>query len=697
MASSTVSYRLERGVAWLTLNNPPVNALSQALRSDLQQSLERAIEDAANLVVIGAQGKTFVAGADIRELGQPPQSPTLPELLRYIEEFSVPIVFSLHGKVLGGGLELAMAGHYRCAIHDTEFGMPEVSLGLIPGAGGTQYLPRLVGCDTALEMILDGLNLDPQRALERGLIDRLVDGHAGVDAWAQELRAIAAPPRRSGERPAEPPANSGLFDQARERAARKYRGQPAASAAIDLIEASLTLPLQAALAEERRRFIACRASPESAAMRHAFFAERAAAKVSGLSADTQERTVETVAILGAGTMGVGIAICFMEAGMDTLLIDADPEALQRGVDRIETHIARQSERGRINDAQAYACRRCLRSSCVIEDVGNAELVIEAVFENLATKLAVFKKLDAVCRPGTILATNTSYLDVNVIADATTRPGDVVGAHFFSPANVMRLLEVVRGELTADDTLKTLLGVSRRISKLPVVVGVCEGFVGNRMLRRYGRQAQNLLLQGVAPQQIDGALEHWGMAMGPLAVSDLAGLDIGYRSRRDEGIEPGARADCAIPDGLVDLGRLGRKSGAGYYRYENGKRNSELDPAVSHLIEEQSRRWQVTPQSLSDAEIVEHMLLALINEAAAIVREGIVERASDVDVVYLNGYGFPRWRGGPLYVADHLGMQQVVDALRALERRYNSKEYRPDALLQKLAEDHQSFADYDARH
>tara|TARA_R110002110_G_scaffold157570_1_gene354526 strand:- start:78010 stop:80109 length:2100 start_codon:yes stop_codon:yes gene_type:complete len=685
MTDSAVHYELNASLGIIRIDNPPVNALSQSVRAGIMQSLEQARTDDSQLLLILCAGRTFIAGADITEFGKPPQAPSLPDVITALENFSKPVAVALHGTALGGGLELAMACHYRAALPGTRLGLPEVKLGLLPGAGGTQRLPRLVGPELALEMISGGAPISAKKALESGLVDQVLEGELEPAAirWTQTLLAEAAPVRPTGERPVPAPAQADFLDRHLQQTARKHRGQPAPGYIAELVELALSASLEDGLKRERECFLACKASPQSAALRHVFFAERATGKLPDIPADTPLRPIRRVAVIGAGTMGGGIAMCFASAGIPVTLVETTRDYLDKGLEKIRQNYANSVKRGRFTAEAVAGWLDNIQGTLEYEDLADVDLVIEAVFENMAVKQEVFGKLDAACKPGCILATNTSYLDVNAIAAATSRPADVIGAHFFSPANVMKLLEVVRAEKTAADVVQTFMKLARTIGKIPVAVGVCHGFVGNRMLRAYARQAQLLLLEGATPTQIDQAMENWGMAMGPLAVGDLAGLDIGYRSRRDQGIESRSVLESALADTLVEMDRLGQKSGAGYYRYDPDTRARQADPEVEQLLRDIAAEWQVPQREIGDEEIVDRLILALVNEGAAILQEGIAARPSDVDIVYINGYGFPSWRGGPMFHADSLGLDAVIARLRELRELTGDESWEPAPLLQEL--------------
>jgi len=692
MSNSVVNYQLQDQLGIIRIDNPPVNALSHAVRAGLMDALEQATSDASQALLILCQGRTFIAGADITEFGKPPQAPHLPDVISAIENFPKPVIAALHGNALGGGLEVALAAHYRCAVSATKLGLPEVKLGLLPGAGGTQRLPRVVGVEAALDMMTGGAPISAQRALELGLVDIVVkdDLENAAIEYCQQLIADAAPPRPSGALQAVAPDSPGFYDAYRKRIARKSRGQIAPGFIIELVELATRTDIDEGQAQERERFLECRNSPQASAMQYVFFAERAAGKLPDIPADTPVLPVNSIAIIGAGTMGGGIAMCFANAGIPVTLVETQQEFLDRGMGIIESNYATSVKRGRFTQAQADGFLANFSGTTDYADIAEADMVIEAVFENMDVKKEVFAKLDAVCKADCVLATNTSYLDVDEIAAATSRPQQVIGAHFFSPANVMKLLEVVRAKKTAPAVVQTFMKTAKKIGKIAVAVGVCNGFVGNRMLKGYARQAQLLLLEGASPEQVDGAMEAWGMAMGPIAVGDLAGLDIGYRSRRDQGIESCSVKEFTLPDTLVEKERLGQKTGAGYYRYDAQTRQRQPDPEVASLIEDIAARWQVERREIEAEEIVERLVLALINEGAAILQEGIAARPSDIDIVYLNGYGFPIWRGGPMFYADTLGMDTVVEKLKQLQQTTGDAYWEPDSLLLELAEKGQTL-------
>jgi 3-hydroxyacyl-CoA dehydrogenase len=688
MSNDPVSYELAGDLGIIRIANPPVNALSHAVRAGIADALAEAAADASAAVLLLCTGRTFIAGADITEFGKPMQDPSLPEVITLLESHPQPVVAALHGTALGGGLEVAMAAHYRCAVASAKLGLPEVKLGLLPGAGGTQRLPRLVGVKKALDMITGGAPISATQAKADGLVDELLGDDLESDALAytRGLVAAGAGPRPTGQLQVDEAPPPEFYEDYRAGIARRTRGLIAPGFIIELVELACNSDIATGQAKERERFLECRNSPQSAALRHVFFAERATGKLPDIPADTPVRDVSKVAVIGAGTMGGGIAMCFANAGIPVTIVEMQQENLERGLGVVRRNYETSVKRGRFSQQQADGFLANLNGTLDYADIADADVVIEAVFESMEVKKIVFGQLDATCKPGAILATNTSYLDVDEIAAVTNRPQDVIGAHFFSPANVMKLLEVVRAGKTAPDVVQTFMKLARKIGKIPVAVGVCHGFVGNRMLKGYGRQAQLLLLEGATPQQIDSAMEKWGLAMGPLAVGDLAGLDIGYRSRRDQGIESRAVKEFALADTLVEMERLGQKSGAGYYSYDPETRKRENDDTVQQLIESVAEQFGVTRREIGEQEILDRLLLALVNEGANILEEGIAARPSDIDIVYLNGYGFPAWRGGPMYYADTLGLAEVVSRMEALKEATGDDCWEPAALLQKLLAD-----------
>ena len=690
---SVVDYRRDGDVALITIDHPPVNALSQAVRAGLVDAVARAEADSfVHAAVIRCAGRTFVAGADIGEFGKPAQPPHLPDVVAAIENATKPIVCALFGTALGGGFEIALAAHYRVASATTRMGLPEVKLGLIPGAGGTQRLPRLAGVEQALSMIVGGDPVDARPALDIGAVDEVTDGDLDAAALAAARRLIAGggTPRRTGGLTI-PPFDPVVFDRARQALAKKQRHRLAPVQAIEAVRAATQLPFAAGLAFERERFVELGASPQAAALRHAFFGEREVARVPGLPPDTPTREVEHAAVIGAGTMGAGIAMCFANAGIPVVLVEAEAQALSRGVDRIRSNYASTVERGGLarQDMEDRLAR--IRPTLDWNEVRDADLIVEAVFEDLAIKREVMARLDALARPGAILATNTSYLDVATIADCTRRPQDVVGMHFFSPANVMRLLENVRAPKTSPDVLATVMKVGKALGKIAVLVGGADGFVGNRMLAQRTREAWFLLEEGALPQQVDRALVDFGFPMGPFAVGDLAGLDIGWRNRQARAHlrRPGIR-DCNLLDQVCGLGRLGQKTGAGWYRYEAGNRTPLPDPAIESLIVEHSSAVGIERREIGDAEIVERCVYSMINEGARILGEGVAARPVDIDMVWLHGYGFPAWRGGPMFFADQVGLPALAAAIAGYRNRFGHDLWAVAPLLDEKAKSGEGF-------
>ncbi|SED37000.1 3-hydroxyacyl-CoA dehydrogenase NAD-binding domain-containing protein [Bradyrhizobium erythrophlei] len=684
--------KLERhdNIAVVTVNSPPVNALSAAVRGGIFDCIKSAIDDAqVQGIVLTCAGRTFIAGADITEFGKPPKPPGLADVLSLMESSPKPIVAAIHGTALGGGLEVALACHYRVATKDAKLGLPEVKLGLLPGAGGTQRLPRAVGPELAVKMIVGGDPIGADAALKAGLIDEIVEGPAsGGEAFARKVVAEKRPLRKlrdDDSKLAAAKADRSIFTNAVAALTKKSRGLEAPFAAADAVGAAIDLPFDEGLKKEREGFLKLMNGEQSKAQRYAFFAEREAAKISGVPEGTKGRNVARVAILGAGTMGGGIAMSFANAGIPVTLIETGEEQLKRGLGIMQKNYEATAARGGI-PADAPAKRMALINGVVgIENIGDADLVIEAVFETMAVKKEVFGKLDQYAKPGAVLASNTSYLNIDEIAQSTKRPQDVLGMHFFSPANVMKLCEIVRADKTAPDALVTAVSIARKIAKVPAVVGVCDGFVGNRMLAQRGKQSEKLLFEGALPQQVDAVVTKFGMPMGPFAMGDLAGLDIGWRSRKDRGIK------SEIADALCEAGRFGQKTGKGYYKYEQGSRAALPDPEVEKLIDETLARLGRKKRVVSDDEILERMMYPMINEGAKILAEGIAARPSDIDVVWLYGYGWPIYRGGPMFWADTVGLKHIADRLAFYAKETNDPSLEPAPLLKKLADEGKTFA------
>lgn len=693
---SLVSLEFDDVIAVVTINNPPVNALSQGVREDLLKHIIAADESSAcKAIVIICEGRTFIAGADIKEFGKPPQPPSLPDVVARIEESEKPVVAAIHGTALGGGFEVALACHYRIAVGSAVVGLPEVNLGLLPGASGTQRLPRLVGAEMALDMMLSGKPVDASRALEIGAIDKVSGATDLLDeAKAYARKTVANGPRRISEMNVTDVA-ADFFEQARTRYAKMLHGQISPGKIIDCVEAAATMSFADGLDKEREYFQECLESPQSAALRHAFFAERQVSKVPGIDKQTSRREVKDVAVIGAGTMGAGIAYSCLAAGLSVTLLDNNDAGLERGRATVEGLFTGGVKRGKLSTTDAQAALSKFATSQDYTDIASVDLSIEAVYESMAIKKEVFAALDKAMKPGAILATNTSTLSIDEIAAATSRPEDVIGLHFFSPAHIMRLLEIVRGEQTSDDVIATSLSLAKKLRKVGVVVGNCFGFVGNRMLHGFGRENQSLLLEGAAPEYIDQVLVDWGMAMGPNAVGDLAGLDVGYKVRQERSDLPDDPGFYRIADLLAEMGRFGQKTGKGIYLYEKGAREPKPDPQIAALIRDEAARLGVEQRAINEQEIIDRCIVALIIEGARILEEGIAIRSADIDVVWMNGYGFPRYRGGPMHHADTVGLDEVYATVCRLRDRFGSAYWEPPQLLKELAESGRRFADFSA--
>lgn len=695
--NSPVSYELVDQTGIISIDSPPVNALSHAVRKGILDCMQLAAADESRAILIRCEGRTFVAGADIKEFGKPPENPWLPEVVDAVESSAKPVVAAIHGTALGGGFELAIASHYRIALDSAKVGFPEVKLGLLPGAGGTQRTPRLAGATAALDLMTSGAPISAAAAHAVGLIDRLVedDLDQAALAYVRELIAKSASCRRSSELPAAK-ADPTLFAGYRKQLAKKMRGQLAPQKIVDCVEAASALPFPEGSTKEREAFMDCMMSPQSAGMRHLFFAERQAAKIDGLPKKTPLRAVDSVAVIGGGTMGTGIAMNFANAGLPVKLLEVNDDALGRGLEIVARNYAGGVKRGKMTEAEAIATRARIQGTTNYDDLTNSDLVVEAVFEDLSLKQDIFQRLDEICKPGAILATNTSYQDVNKIGAVTRRPGDVIGLHFFSPAHIMKLLEVVRAEKTADDVLATCMSMAKKIRKLPVVSGVCYGFIGNRMLQHYGREANLCLIEGATPETIDTAMQQWGMAMGPMRVFDLAGLDIGYKARQALPVEKRGDPNAyRIADALVEMGRLGQKSGAGLYTYDAETRGHTFDAESLALIERESAAAGLERREIDAGEIVDRLIYALINEGMRIIEEGIAQRASDIDVVYVYGYGFPAYRGGPMHYADAVGLDEVYARIVEFRDRFGAENWTPAPLLERLVNDGTTLAEWAA--
>ncbi len=688
----SVSYTKDGDIGIITVNNPPVNALSHHVRQGLLESFIEANTDDTIATVLICDGRTFIAGADITEFGKPLQAPSFLGTMEVIENLQKPSVAAIHGTALGGGLETALCCHYRVAVPSARVGLPEVALGLLPGGGGTQRLPRLIGPEAALQAITSGVPMVANQAQKVGVIDAVVDeGNLleGAKAFARALVADGAPLKKVRDLSDKVTGvDLAIFDAARTQASKERRGFEAPQRCIDCVEAACTLPFDEGLAKEQELFRQVLTSNQSAAQRHIFFAERAAAKVNDMPKDTKPLAIKKVGIIGAGTMGGGIAMNFVNAGIPVTILETSQEFLGKGLAVVRGNYERSAKKGRFTTEQVEQCMGLLTPTLDYAAIGDVDMVIEAVFENMDIKKDVFAKLDAATKPECILASNTSTLDVNAIASVTKRPEKVIGTHFFSPANVMRLLEIVRGEKTSFETLATAQAVAKAINKIGVVVGVCDGFVGNRMLHYYGGQAEFMLEEGCLPHNIDDAIYDLGLAMGPLSMGDLAGLDVSWRIRQGRGLPerlPEGARYCGIPDLICEKGRFGQKTGAGYYKYQPGDRTRYPDPEIESLIVNYSKAKGIQRRDISREEIVERSMYALINEGARILEEGIAQRASDIDVIYVYGYGFPAYLGGPMFYADTIGLDKVYKRVCEFSEQ-DPASWQPAPLLKKLAKE-----------
>ncbi len=694
IASQTATFP-QGAVAVLTIDNPPVNGIGSGVRVALGKALEEAIANPMiKGIVLTGSGSFFSCGADIREFNTPKsrQEPSLRAIIEQLENSPKPTVAAIHGAALGGGLELALGCHYRIAQAKSSFGLPEVKLGILPGAGGTQRLPRLIGIGPALEMVAGGDSIDASQAQSLGLIERLVQtdlvSQACELALEASIRTEGLP--RLSRAPIGATADSKVFDEARKLAGRRYRGCIAPLECIACVEKTLTFDLDEGLAFERERFQFLVNGDQSKAQRHLFFAERAAMKPPKVEAELTP--IRKVGIVGAGTMGTGIAMSIANAGISVVMIERDQAGLDHGWEVIKGNYASSLSRGKLSDSDVKARLALISRSLDYAALADVDLVIEAAFEDMGVKKEIFSRLDAVCKPDTILASNTSRLDINDLAASTSRPSKVIGTHFFSPANVMRLLEVVQGTRTATDVIGSLFAFARKLGKIPVLVGVCDGFVGNRMVSPYTREAHFLLEEGATPEQVDSALRRFGMAMGPLQMGDMAGLDISWAARkRMAPTRPAHIRYSKVADTICELGRLGQKTGAGFYRYESGSRTPISDPAIDVLIAECAREAGVERREITDVEIIQRTMYALVNEGARILQEGIAQRASDIDVIYVAGYGFPAFRGGPMFYADTVGLAEVLATIERFHDRHGEL-WAPAPLLKELVENGRSFAD-----
>jgi 3-hydroxyacyl-CoA dehydrogenase len=699
-----VSLSNDSEVAIITINNPPVNALSPGVPEGIAAALDRVSQDPAikAAVLIGG-GRTFIAGADIKQFGKvtagEKEGGSLLALLLAIEDCPKPMIAALHGTAFGGGLEVAMAFHYRVAAPSAQVGQPEVKLGIIPGAAGTQRLPRLAGVAKAVEMCAFGEPIKAGEALECGILDRIIEGDllAGAVDFAREIIARGDDPpktRERNEKLGDEQANARIFAAAREQAKKTRRGQMAPLASIDAVEAATRLSFEEGCQREAELFRESLFSDQSKALIHVFFGEREVAKIPGIAKDTPQFEIKKAAVIGAGTMGGGISMVYANAGIPVLLKEASQELLDRGLATIKKNYANSVKRGRFSQEEMDRRVSLIHTTLSYDGFDEADIVVEAVFEGMDLKKQVFRELDRVCKPAAILASNTSTLNIDEIASATSRPRMVIGHHFFSPANVMRLLEIVRGSQTSNEVIATSMALARRLNKVGVMVGNCRGFVGNRMLAPYGREAQFLVEEGARPEQVDGALYKFGLAMGPLAMGDLAGLDVGWRIRKEyKHLEDPSLRHPLVADRLCEMGRYGQKTGAGWYRYDESRRATP-DPEVENLIEQVSAEAGIARRQITDEEIVDRTMYALVNEGAKILEEGFALRAVDIDIIYINGYGYPAWRGGPMWYADTIGLKKVYDRVLEFHERHGEL-WKPAPLLEQLAEAGKTFASFDA--
>jgi 3-hydroxyacyl-CoA dehydrogenase len=682
---------LDGDVAVITVNSPPVNALSNLVRKGLWDAFQQAYDGPAKSIVLICAGRTFIAGADISEFGKAMTEPLLPQLLEHVEASPKPVIVAIHGTALGGGLETALSANYRVAVPSAKLGLPEVNLGLLPGAGGTQRLPRIVGVEKALDMITSGKPIGAAEAASVGLVDELApEGQLreAAVAFANKVVAEGRPLRRVRDLDDKLAAVRGkpeVFEAFRKANARKFRGFPAPEAAIQAVQAAVDKPFEEGVAVERQKFMELMFSPQSAAQRYYFFAERAASKIPDVPEDTKAREIKTVGIMGAGTMGGGIAMNFLNAGIPVTLVEMKQDALDRGLATIRSNYERTAKRGGMSTDDVEKRMGLITPTLSMDDLATVDLVVEAVFERMDIKKDVFGKLDAICKPGAILASNTSYLDINEIAAATKRPGDVVGLHFFSPANVMRLLEIVRGDATEKDVIATAMKLAKTIGKVAVLVGVAYGFVGNRLLAQRTREAQKLILEGPMPWDVDRVIYDFGLPMGPFAMADLAGLDLGWVKEES--------ASRTVREVLCEMDRRGQKTCAGFYDYD-AERKPSPSPVTEKVIKDFMAKTGAVARDVSDQEILERCLYPMVNEGAKILEEGKAIRASDIDVVWVNGYGWPTYRGGPMYWADQVGLDKILARLKEFHATLGD-DFKPAPLLEKLVAEGKKFSDLKA--
>ncbi|MDP1991548.1 MAG: 3-hydroxyacyl-CoA dehydrogenase NAD-binding domain-containing protein [Syntrophales bacterium] len=690
----SADYEVRGSTAVITMNNPPVNGLGHATRSGIFEGLKKALADGAvKAVVITGARKAFSGGADIKEFNTPKTfaEPNLLSVIAAIEAAGKPVVAAIHSVAMGGGLELALGCHYRVASPGAQIALPEVKLGLLPGAGGTQRLPRAVGVETALTMIVTGNPVLSEKLADTKLFDRMITGDlmAGAVVFAEEIAGKRPLPKVRDIR-IELPDREVFFKTARATVGAASKHFPAPLKCVDSVEAAVTLPFEEGMKVERENFLMLVQTTESKALRHYFFGERAASKIPDVPEDTPKRPIQSAAVVGAGTMGGGIAMNFANAGIPVVVLEMNQEMLDKGLATVRRNYESSLKKGRLTQEKFDQLTGLIRGTLSYDEIKNADIVIEAVFEEMGVKEKVFRKLDEVMKPGAILASNTSTLDVNKIAGFTRRPQDVIGTHFFSPANIMRLLEVVRGEKTARDVLATVMALAKKIKKIGVVSGVCDGFIGNRMIEQYGRQAGFLLEEGCLPEQVDRVMEEFGFTMGPFRMSDLAGNDIGWYIRKRRYAENPDVVYSKTADLLCEMGRFGQKTGAGWYDYKPGDRKAHPSELVNAMIVDHSKEIGVERRIISDQEIVERLVYSLVNEAACLLEEGIAQRASDVDIVYLTGYGFPMHRGGPMFYADTIGLPNVVAAMETYAKGRHGEFWKPAPLLVKLAAEGKTF-------
>ena len=692
----SAEYQVHGSVAVITLNNPPVNGMGHATRTAAVQGIQRALDDdAVKAIVITGAGKAFSGGADIKEFNTPAAlaEPNLHTFIATAESSTKPVVAAIHTICMGGGLELALGCHYRVAMPGAQIALPEVKLGLLPGAGGTQRLPRVLGLETALNMIVSGTPVLSEKLAGTALFDEVYAADADLlqsaVAFAEKIADVRPLPKVR-DRKVDYPNHEAFLQFSRNTVKAMSGPFPAPLECVETVAASVTMKFEDGMKFERERFLHLIQTTESKALRHAFFAERVASKVPDVPADTPVRPIKRAAIIGAGTMGGGIAMNFLNAGIPVTLLETRQEALDKGIATIRKNYESSLKKGKLTQEKLDQRMALLDSTLAYEDIAQADIVVEAVFEEMGVKEAVFRKLDEVMKPGAILATNTSTLDVDQIAAFTKRPQDVIGTHFFSPANVMKLLEIVRGKQTAKDVLATALALSKKLKKTGVVSGVCDGFIGNRMIEQYSRQAGFLLEEGALPEQVDRAIEKFGFAMGPFRMGDLAGNDIGWAIRKRRYVEKPEISYSKTADLLCEMGRYGQKTGAGWYDYKAGDRKAYPNAEVNAMIVRHSADLGITRRQISDQEIVERLVYALVNEGARILEEGIALRASDIDMVYLTGYGFPLYRGGPMFYADTVGLPNVLAAMHRYAKGHQGAAWEPAPLLSKLAAEGKGF-------